>query len=273
MGAFNIRGRHKDSFVAQLASQVRSNIVFNSECTYEDLKKDFTHIILATGDGAYASHLGNYRCDFTVTLKGCTIEGNFTPNRADVWVNHDFSPKGYAWLLPFSSEEASVVIGYPDYKENIEKDINSMWNQFLNQLSKDLNQDFKVTDSFEVTRYMMGRSLRPKVNNTYFVGNCFGSLTPAFGFGQFTSILTGIYAAQDICGLNSYEMLTKSLYRNYDYSLALRKFTDKLSDSNLDFCVRNLDNALIKRVNKWAFGDKTKIDFIRLGSYIVKPFI
>jgi flavin-dependent dehydrogenase len=273
MGAFNIRGSHDTSFVSQLAKQVNSNIIFNSEYTYEELKKEFTHIVLATGDGAYASQLGNYRCDLTVTLKGGTIEGNFVPNRADLWVNHDFSPKGYAWLLPFSEKEASVVIGYPDYKENIEKDINIMWEQFVHQLSKDLNQQFRITDKFEVTRYIMGKSLHPKIDNTYFVGNCFGALSPAFGFGQFTSILTGIYAAQDICGLDSYEKLTKSLYQNYDCSLILRRFTEKLSDSTLDFFVNNLDNALIKRANSWVFGDKTKIDFIKWASYILKPFV
>jgi flavin-dependent dehydrogenase len=98
---------------------------------------------------------------------------------------------GYAWLLPFSEKEANLVIAYPGYPSNIKLDINDIRDRFYSSACRDLKQNFKITDNFQIARYMMGICNKPKVDNTYFVGNCFGSMSPGLGFGQFTSIVTG----------------------------------------------------------------------------------
>ena len=121
IGYTNIRGRHKNSFENQLAAQVKSHIVYHSEYTLEQLKKEFTHIVLATGDAAYAEKPGNYRRDLTVTLKGATVEGSFKVDNPYAWLNYKFAPQGYAYLIPFSEKEANIVMGYPDYPENKKK--------------------------------------------------------------------------------------------------------------------------------------------------------
>jgi flavin-dependent dehydrogenase len=215
-GYTNIRGRHENSYESQLGKQVKSNINFNSNHEYEELCKNFEYVVLATGDGEYASHLGNYKCDLTCTIKGATIEGEFIKSNSHVWFNYEILPKGYAWLLPFSEKEANLVIAYPDYPDNIKLDINDMWEKFYNLASKDLEQSFKITDNFEITRYMVGICNKPKIDNTYFVGNYFGTISPGLGFGQYTSILTGVYSAYDICKVGNYEELTKPLFENYN---------------------------------------------------------
>ena len=248
IGYTNVRGRHKNSYEYQLEKQVKSNINFNSTKEYEELCKDFQYVVLATGDGEYASHIGNYRCDLTCTIKGATVLGEFVTSNPHVWFNYEIIPKGYAWLIPFSNKEANLVIAYPDYPDNIKLDINDMWQKFYDLACRELDQNFSITDKFEITRYMMGICNKPKIDNTYFVGNCFGTISPGLGFGQFASILTGIYCAYDICGIGSYEELTKPLIENYNHSLVFRKFLENLTDGEIDFNVKNLDNKVISQL-------------------------
>lgn len=262
IGYINIRGRHENSYEYQLEKQVASKIIFNSTHEYEQLCKEFDKVVLATGDGAYASKLGNYRSDLTCTIRGTTVTGEFLTSITHVWLNYKVIPKGYAWLIPFSDKEANLVIAYPDYPNNIKLDINDMWDTFYNLACKDLDQNLTVTDKFEVTRYMMGICNKPILDNTYFVGNCFGAIAPGLGFGQITAILTGVYAAYDICGLGKYEDLTKYLFENYNHSLVFRRFLEGLKDTDIDLIIKNLDNKYLdKRINQ-LFSNKSKLDFM-----------
>lgn len=263
LGYVNIRGRHKDSYECQLENQVKSKINFNSTYEYEQLCMEFEHVVLATGDGTDASKLGNYRCDLTCTLKGVTVEGEFSTDIAHVWFIYDVIPKGYAWLIPFSEKEANLVIAYPDYPNNIKLDINAMWETFYNIACKDLNQNFRITDSFEITRYMIGICGKPIIDNTYFVGNCFGAISPGAGFGQIMSLLTGVYSAYDLCKLGEYEELSKPLFENYNNSLVLRRFLEGLNNDNIDQIVKNLDNKLLDGLINKISSNKSHFDILK----------
>lgn len=99
-GYTNVRGRHENSYENQLAKLVKSKIIFNSAYEYEHLCKEFEYVVLATGDGEYASHLGNYRSDLTCTIRGATIEGSFDTRICHVWFNYEIIPKGYVFFNP-----------------------------------------------------------------------------------------------------------------------------------------------------------------------------
>lgn len=269
-GYTNIRGRHEDSFERQLEKQIRSKINFNSTYEYEELCKNFDHVVLATGDGEYASRLGNYRCDLTCTLKGATVEGEFVRSNSHVWFNYDILPKGYAWLMPFSEKEANLVIAYPDYPDNIKLDINEMWEKLYSLARKNLDQNLRITDSFEITRYMMGICNKPKIDNTYFVGNCFGTISPGLGFGQYISILTGIYSAHDICGIGSYEELTKPLFENYNHSLVFRRFIENLTDDEIDSGVKNLERKIMSELFDKICSSDSSIDVLHLTTPLMR---
>ena len=266
IGYSNVRGRHEYSFESQLEKQVKCSINFNSTHEYEQLCKEFEYVVLATGDGEYACNLGNYRSDLTCTMKGATVSGKFVKSNPHVWLNYEILPKGVAWLIPFSETEANLVIGYPDYPDNIKLDINHIWEKFYSLVCKNLDQNFITTDGFEITKYMMGICDKPKIDNTYFVGNCFGTISPAFGFGQYTSILTGIYSAYDICGLGAYEELVKPLFENYNHSLQLRRFLENLTDDEIDFQVKNLDNKITNKLIDKVCSSNSSIDLLQLGT-------
>lgn len=270
IGYTNLRGRHENSFERQLEKQLKRKIIFNSSYEYETLCKEFDFVVLATGDGEYSSNLGNYRCDLTCTIVGATVVGDFIKSNPHVWFNYDIIPKGYGWLIPFSEKEANLVIAYPDYPNNIKLDRDKMWSRFYELASSDLNQSLKIRDSFQITRYMMGICLRPKIDNTYFIGNCFGTISPGLGFGQFASILTGVYCAYDILGIEKYEKLVKPLFENYNNSLVLRRYLENLADDKLDAIVKNLDNKLIDNLIDRLCDNNTSLDILKYLTPIMK---
>lgn len=268
LGFLNSRGRHSQSIENQLFKQVKSKINFDSTVTYEQLLKDYTHVVLATGDAAYSSKIQNYKTDLTVTLKGATVEGKFDRFSAAIWLDNNLAPQGYGYLMPFSEQEASITIGYPDYPANRSKDIHGLWDKFYNRVCSDLNQSLKVTDNFEVTRYIIGQCQYPRLGNTFFVGNCFGAIMPAFGFGQLPSILTGIYAAFDLAGKGNYTQLVKPLQKSYHNSLVIRRFMEQLDNHKLDLLVSTFN---LKLAN-YMF-NKEKINPFKTASYLLKPQI
>jgi len=103
-------GRQEDSFEAQLASQVKSQIRFHSELSYEQLTDRHTHVVVATGDGEYARRMHSYRVDLTVAIKGATVEGSFERSTVRAWLNYELAPYGYGYLIPYSEKEANIVV-------------------------------------------------------------------------------------------------------------------------------------------------------------------
>ncbi len=269
LGYTNIRGRHPDSFENQLAGQVKSRIYYETDNDVTELAAGFDRVVLATGDAAYAAKLENYRCDLTISLRGATVEGVFHPDMPHVWFNYDILPKGYGWLIPFSATEAHLVIAYPDYPENRQLDITEQWNIFFNFARKDLGQELRVTDRFQVTHYIAGICDKPKLQNIYFTGNCFGALSPGLGFGQLSSVLTGVFAAQDICGLGDYEALVQPLFENYNHSLVLRRFLERLSNHEFDLLVKSMDLSLLKALNTYIFSSDNSFNLLKW----LTPFI
>lgn len=268
IGFSNIRGRDADSFDRQLENQVKSKIVFNSDYSYEELLQDFTHVVMATGDAAYTGKIQNYQQDLTVTLKGATVEGEFNRYTVRAWLNNRLAPKGYGYLIPLSNSEAQIVISYPDYPENQKEDLGKLWDRFYNRVCQDLEQDFKVTDRFEVTRYIIGTCQYPRIGNTYFVGNCFGVINPFLGFGQFNALLTGIYAGLSISGKGSYAELTEGIRKNYHNSLVLRRAFEQLSNKGYDRLVKRIKGRLGNFIFK-----NTSLDPLKYASYFLKPWL
>ena len=239
LGFTNLRGRADSSLEKQLQRQLDKKIFFNSQKSYPQLKKNYTHIVLATGDAAYADKLNNYKIELTVTLKGGIIKGNFNPEVVEAWLNNELAPKGYCYLIPLSSKQANIVIAFPDHRQKNNTDL--LWQNFLQEISRYLDhKKIKVNHHFEVNKYIIGQCQQPKINNTFFTGNNFGGIMPFLGFGQVPALLTGIYAALDICGQGDYEQLTKPLRTSFHDSLALRQNLEKLNNNQYDSLVHFL---------------------------------
>lgn len=265
IGFSTARGRLENSLAKQLSKQYKGKIVYNSKDSYEDLQKKHTHIIVATGDGEYSEKLNNYNTDLKASLKGAIVEGNFEKTTVTAWLNNDFAPKGYGYSIPLSKTKANLVLAYPEYEENQKFDIDDLWNKYFNTAEKNLNQSLKVIDEFQIKNYYLGKCIKPRIGNTFFVGNCF-CIMPFLGFGQFSAIVTGVYAAYDILGKGSYEKLVKDLSKSYNNSLILRRNIEKLDNDKLDKVVGLIDGKIGKNVFD------NNINYLSYLSNILKPF-
>lgn len=268
LGFTNIRGREQDSFEKQLEQQTKSIIKFNSEETYEQLLSNYTHVIMATGDGDYAKKTRNFREDFTVSIKGATVEGTFDRYSVMAWLDYDLAPYGYCFLIPFSEKEANISIAIPDLPANSDVNLNSLWGIFHEKVRSQLKQELPLTDQFQITRYPIGICNEERIGNTFYVGNCFGATMPFMGFGQYASILSGVYAAYDLCGLGKYEDLMKPLRQSYQDSLVLRRSMEQLSNKGLDLIVHALQGYWGEKL----FQTKT-INPLKVASYLLRPYI
>jgi flavin-dependent dehydrogenase len=268
LGFTNIRGREEESFESQLGRQVKTKINFNSENTYEQLLHDHTHVVLATGDGNYAKQTKNYREDLTVSIKGVSVEGNFDRYSVMAWIDYDLAPYGYCFLIPYSEKEANISMAIPDYPSDNPVNINKLWEQFYLKVCEQLNQKLPITDHFEINKFQIGICKSSRIGNTFYVGNCFGTMMPFMGFGQYAAILSGVYAAYDLCGLGKYEELMQPLRQSYENSLVLRRAMEQLSNDNLDLIMRALQTDLGGKLLTTP-----TINPLKVASYLLRPFI
>lgn len=267
LGFSNIRGREQDSFEAQLERQVKSKIHYKSKETYEQLLKNFSHVVLATGDGEYAKRTRNFREDLTVSIKGATVEGNFDRYTVMAWVDYDLAPYGYGFLIPFSEKEATLCLAIPDYS-HIRQSLDELYERFFPTVQRQLEQELPVTDQFQITSYPIGICRSARIGNTFYVGNCFGSMMPFMGFGQYAALVSGVYAAYDLLGLGKYEELMKPLRKSYEHSLVLRRAVEQLSNDGLDRLVRMMQGYWGEKL----FNTKT-IDPLKVASFLLRPYV
>lgn len=266
LGYVDIRGRHPQALEVRMAQLIKSPIQFNSTKTYEELVSEYSHVVMAVGDGMVAKNLQPYKIDLTVTLKGATITGNFDPRVVHAWLNNDYAPGGYAYLIPFNQQEANIVIAYPDYRGKEDPDI--YWNRFVQDVKNRFEMEFRITDEFFISGYAIGLVKDGRIGNTFFTGNCFGSIMPFLGFGQFAAILTGIYAAEDLAGISNYKEKTQILRDSYQNSLALRKQLEMLSNHDYDTLVKLIDTKAAKYIIEEA-----NVDILKYLGTLIKPYI
>jgi flavin-dependent dehydrogenase len=268
LGFTNIRGRDQDSYECQLQRQTNTEIIFNSTKTYEELQRTFTHVVMATGDGDYSKETRNYRKDFTASVRGGTVEGNFDRYTVMTWLNYDIAPYGYCYLIPFSEREASISLAIPDLPENQGIDINKLWEHFYLNLQSQLSQELPITDRFQITKYPFGICNKGRVGNTFHVGNTYGSMMPFLGFGQFVAMVSGVFAAYDICGIGKYEELMKTYRQSYENSLVLRRAMEQVSNEGLDRIVQSFQGYWGEKL----FHTKT-INPLGIASYLLRPYL
>jgi len=266
LGFINLRGRVENSFESQLARQLKTKILFNSPYDYTDILKEFTHIVLAVGDFRYTEEIQRVKSSLAVTLKGAIVAGNFNQREVAAWLDNTIAPKGYCYLIPLSGQEANITLAYPEYPEAQGLSQNKLWDKFFERACKDTQQNLRITDQFEIHHYRMGISAIPRIGNTFFVGNCLGTMMPALGFGQLPSMLSGIYAAQDLLGQSSYQETAKSIYQSYNHSLTLRKFLESLDNAKLDTLIDLVGTPLANRLL-----NNRRISLLKIISRLLAP--
>lgn len=209
----------------------------------------------------------NYRTDITVTLYGGFVRGNFEEQTVMAWMNNNFAPRGYGYLIPTSTEKANIVIAFPEYRNIQEKNYEKLWANFKREISLLMGQEINVFDRFEKHSYYIGLCQQAQVDNILFTGNNFGSIMPFLGFGQAESLLTGIWAARAITEKKDYNKLTTPLRKSYENSLTLRKMVEKLDNPRLDRLVKSMNG----RIGNKIFNPGG--NYLKILGKILKPLV
>lgn len=239
-GFVNLRGDSEVSLEKQLLEKIKGNVIYNSKQTYRDIQQTSDFIVVATGDPKNVLDIQEWKTDVNVELMSATINGNFRGDQVRFWINHKYAPRGYAYMLPWNSKKASIAIGIP--KQQI--DLKDRWNKFLN----DFPIPFSIEEEFDIHDYVIGTPRTNQVGNTLFVGNTGGFLLPFLGFGQYTSILSGLLAGKAIVEGKEYNELIKPLRKEYKRSLGLRRGFEKLTDSHFDMLGQLLESESAKNI-------------------------
>ncbi|SJZ49777.1 Dehydrogenase (flavoprotein) [Selenihalanaerobacter shriftii] len=260
IGYITIRGNHERSLENQLGKLIKSKIKHNQRPDYQSLKDNFDKVIIATGDARTTKKLDQWQhTDVSVKIIGATIEGKFEPTTVKMWLNHNLAPQGYAYLLPFGHKLASLAIATLHDTVNFKE----LWNNLL----EELNFEFKIKDTFQIDHYEIGRPKTNEFNNTYLIGQAGGFIMPFLGFGQFSSIESGILVKKAITEDKNYDILTKNLKNDYQNSYKLRKIIGGMSNKQYDKLVKSLNNKTVKKMFL-----QRKINITKLIGWLSSPF-
>jgi flavin-dependent dehydrogenase len=261
IGYITIRGNHAYSLENQLAKLVTCDIKYKQTPHYNQLKKNFSKVIIATGDPITTKRLNQWQqTDVSVKIIGATLEGNFSPTTVKMWLNHELAPQGYGYLLPLGHKLASLAIA----TQHDRVDWEELWNKFLEQL----DFEFRIKDTFQINHYEIGRAKTHHFNDTYIIGHAGGFIMPFLGFGQFSSIESGRLAAQAIKENKNYNKLTSSLKQDYKTSLKLRRLMARMSNSQYDKLVQALNYKTAQQLFL-----QRKVNLLNWLSKLITPLV
>lgn len=257
LGYFVKRGQAPDSCDSQVHSQVKTPVRFNTRADYSRLAREYDYVVVATGNRDTAKTLGCWEDVNSAWVMGATVLGSFDPSALEMWVNTDYARQGYAYLTPFNSKSASLVLVVTDAnRENISDFWNKFWQveNFKYQVSALWNQ-----------QHVSGFVYPHRVGNTLFVGNSGGVLEPFLGFAMYKCIQSGVFAARSIVEGGSYEEYLEQIQENIRLSVALRNVLDKYENRDFNRLVRFLTTPGIKQLIYNTNLDMLKITASMLG--------
>jgi len=244
----------------ELYQQLHSTEVqFNTLADYKKLSSLYDKVVIATGSPYIAKELGSWSDIMRAWVRGSVVEGNFDPNRWLVWYDKSYSNSGYAYLGPFDTNSASLVLIISDVKEN---EVEPIWKMFLDKekIQYPEKQGF-------ILEHILGFCHPREVDNIILVGNSGGFMESVFGFGIFTGIISGVMAARAIAENSSYEekvsILNKRLYECYLLRQRFFPFNNKDYDNLMTMFNISPINRLIYNTN---------LDVIRINASLSHKF-
>ena len=263
LGYTSIRGHDDRSWECQLEKQIKSEIHFNATVRWQDLEQDFDRIVIATGDPTISQELGVWKTDMEAFLKGCIVKGTFDVGVAKIWLNTQLSKKCMVYFAPFDTNQASYcTVAMPSALEELD----TLWSRTVSEL----NIHPIPQTEFKFEEYKLGRASTRQIGKLLLTGAAGGFVEPFMGFGQISSILSGIHAAESIITGANYNALTSWFNKHYADSLTLRRYANTMNNDDFDKLVSSLKiyplNQLMSGTNIPVLGMAAKA--VRLRNLI-----
>lgn len=103
-------GPSSRSVTSQSYELIDTPVTFNTVADYKELAAYYDKVIVATGTPYIAKELGLWTDVFRGWVRGAVISGSFDPHTWMIWFNKKYANNGYAYLGPFNSNTAILVI-------------------------------------------------------------------------------------------------------------------------------------------------------------------
>ncbi len=254
------RGKTEESIKNQLLTHLKkSNLYFNKNMAYEDLKDKYDYVVIANGNSNYTEELGCWQEWVSTYVRGATVLGDFDPTALLMWINKDYCKNGYAYLTPFNEKKASLILVVTDV---VEKQISAFWHDFLYKE----NLNYKIVDEYKL-EHKTGFVYPQKLGNLYFAGNAGGGIDPFLGFGQMKSIVQGAMAARSIAEGKDYHKLLKELNKQGVNLHEFRKGFNKAKNFHYDLIVTSIGIPGIKHLMYY-----TPLNVVKTGGAVLGLF-
>lgn len=235
------RGKEIDSVSNQIYSKLKNTkIIFNQFGDYEDLSKKYDYVVIANGNPNFAEEMGCWYDWMVGYAKGAIVLGDFDPNTIIMWINKDYCKNGYATLIPFSKNKASLVLNITDV---VEKQVESFWALFL--YTEDI--EYRIVEEFKFY-YKSGYAYPHQIRNLFFIGNAGGGTDSFLGLGQLNGMKMGVMAARAIAKGKDYEKLIEDVVEKNKHLYNFRRSLNKLTNKDYDLLISSIGLPGIKHL-------------------------
>lgn len=172
---------------------------------------------------------------------GFTVKSDFDTELIEVWIDNYYSSRGYAYVIPFSAHEASLV------SASIGKTINqATYRQRLKELAQqrqwELQDEWRDFETwYPFTSYA--------ASNLYVIGNAASFTEPAFGFGLKWAIKSAKLCARAIHeNLDYNQLIYKELMPDMESFLVMKEFFDNANAKDYDKFVKRFTNPIVRKL-------------------------
>jgi len=257
-GYFFNRSREPQDLKNQLYSQLKSTrVIFNEYADYQKLLEKYDKVVIANGSNDYTQELGCWTEWVNTYVRGAIVLGDFDPNTLIVWIDKSYCKSGYAYLTPFDRNRASIALIVTDVSE---REIDYYWEQFLytEKIKYTIVEEYKLN-------HKSGYVYPHHVGNIYLIGDSGGVMEPFLGFGQMSSIISGVMAARAIAEGKDYEKLLQPLVRNNLNFHEFRKAYDLIGNKGYDILMTLIGLPGIKHLLYYS-----SFNAFKYGSYLMR---
>ncbi|MCX7749572.1 MAG: FAD-dependent oxidoreductase [Clostridia bacterium] len=234
------KGIEENSVEHQLAAHLDSPVMFDTDIKIQDIKKDYAHIVVATGDNKIADDLNLWNTTFAAKCRIAAVTGSFDIHALKLWLNKSFANNGYAYLLVKSICEAEIILAVSDIAMN---KLDYYWNEFL--IAENIK--YPVIKQHDID-HMVGYPSTNQFENIYFIGNCGGMMDDFLGFGMLRAIESGILAARAIVNKLDYNKLLTPFKKELKSLTEYRKLLNVLTNKDYDMDMSMIGLPVLKHM-------------------------
>lgn len=259
LGYIFLRGREEGYLTMQLKNAAALSCNFSTLADPNDIKKDFDHVVVATGNLDVPMKMNLVTTHFDSYVRIANILGDFSVNTIKVWFNTRYAKHGYAYLVPISSKEARLVLIVDNIKP---KELDYYWEEFISYEKI----SYPIVETKDI-RHLIGLVSPVQVGNLYFIGNAGGFIDSLLGFGSVKSMFSGAVAANCIINGLDYNKKMQPLIKDICMKYEFRKVYNTFDNAAIDRFVAIEHLPLVRQ-----FIFNNPLLRVRQGAFLAKAY-